>query len=382
MTLGPLSDGELLDLVGDIYDCAIEPARWPDVLARIASAIEGCATTISYHDVADNSVRLSKSWNISPEFQQLMTTHMATNPAVPAGFYHDVGEPFGAAEFIGDEWKRTRWFHNTIERVGVHDGAVVLFEKSASRFGALTVMRAAEKPLYRAAELQSLRVLAPHLRRAVMITDTLDARTLERNTLAVTLDRLSVAVVLTDENGHILHLNEAASRFLDEGTTLRRVGDSLSAADPAAARDLAQAIADAARGTTVDIPRSGIVVDLEGPAGPALAAWVLPLDRGLRQEFGADFSATVAVFIRELGDTSPFPAELFVRRYAITPAECRVMVLLVQGMTVGEVAEELGIALPTAKTHLARLFEKTGTSRQADLIRLAMKALAPTAARN
>jgi DNA-binding CsgD family transcriptional regulator len=83
---------------------------------------------------------------------------------------------------------------------------------------------------------------------------------------------------------------------------------------------------------------------------------------------------------RELGDTSPFPAELFVRRYAITPAESRVMMLLVQGMTISEAAEALGISPPTTKTHLARLFDKTGTSRQADLVRLAMSALAPTSA--
>ena len=54
------------------------------------------------------------------------------------------------------------------------------------------------------------------------------------------------------------------------------------------------------------------------------------------------------------------------------------MMLLVQGMTISEAAEALGISIPTAKTHLARLFDKTGTSRQTDLVRLAMSALAPT----
>jgi DNA-binding CsgD family transcriptional regulator len=98
----------------------------------------------------------------------------------------------------------------------------------------------------------------------------------------------------------------------------------------------------------------------------------------LRRDLAAGSAARVAVFIRELGDTAPFPAELFVRRYAITPAESRVMQLLVQGMAPAEAAEALGISLPTARTHLARLLDKTGTSRQADLVRLAMSALAPT----
>jgi DNA-binding CsgD family transcriptional regulator len=165
--------------------------------------------------------------------------------------------------------------------------------------------------------------------------------------------------------------------MFDEGTIARRPGDQLTAREPSAARELAQSVADAGSGTTIHAPRSGTVIPLRSAAGRDLAAWVLPLDTGLRRELAADFAAHVAVFIRELGDTSPFPAELFVRRYAITPAESRVMLLLVQGMTIAEVAETLGISLPTAKTHLAHLFSKTETTRQVDLVRLAMSALAP-----
>jgi DNA-binding CsgD family transcriptional regulator len=34
------------------------------------------------------------------------------------------------------------------------------------------------------------------------------------------------------------------------------------------------------------------------------------------------------------------------------------------------VAEELAVSLPTVRTHLRRVFDKTGTHRQADLVRL------------
>jgi DNA-binding CsgD family transcriptional regulator len=55
--------------------------------------------------------------------------------------------------------------------------------------------------------------------------------------------------------------------------------------------------------------------------------------------------------------------------------------MLTQGMSLREAAETIGISEPTAKTHLQRLFQKTGTDRQADLMRLAMSALAPAATR-
>jgi DNA-binding CsgD family transcriptional regulator len=104
---------------------------------------------------------------------------------------------------------------------------------------------------------------------------------------------------------------------------------------------------------------------------------VLPLDSGLRNELAAPFSARAAVFLKEIGDTAPLPGELFVRRYGITPAECRVLMLLTQGMSPHDTADALGCSEATVRTHMQRLFTKTGTSGQPDLMRLAMSALAP-----
>jgi DNA-binding CsgD family transcriptional regulator len=46
---------------------------------------------------------------------------------------------------------------------------------------------------------------------------------------------------------------------------------------------------------------------------------------------------------------------------------------------VPEAAEELGIAETTVKTHLHRVFAKTGTTRQADLVRLVAGFASPLA---
>jgi DNA-binding CsgD family transcriptional regulator len=83
--------------------------------------------------------------------------------------------------------------------------------------------------------------------------------------------------------------------------------------------------------------------------------------------------------VRETGVSTPFPGELFVKRYGITPAECSVLMVLAQGKSPNEIAEILGLSLPTVKTHLAHLFAKTETRGQADLVRLALTSLGPAA---
>jgi DNA-binding CsgD family transcriptional regulator len=57
-------------------------------------------------------------------------------------------------------------------------------------------------------------------------------------------------------------------------------------------------------------------------------------------------------------------------RYKLTPTELRVLLAIFEVGGVPEVAEALGVADSTVKTHIGRLFAKTGTSRQADLVKI------------
>jgi DNA-binding CsgD family transcriptional regulator len=53
--------------------------------------------------------------------------------------------------------------------------------------------------------------------------------------------------------------------------------------------------------------------------------------------------------------------------------ETRVLTGLLAGQTLQQVAEVLGVARSTARTHLDNIFAKAGVARQADLIRMAMQ---------
>jgi DNA-binding CsgD family transcriptional regulator len=64
------------------------------------------------------------------------------------------------------------------------------------------------------------------------------------------------------------------------------------------------------------------------------------------------------------------PLETLKAHYASTPAEFRVLMPIVEVTGVPEVASALGLSQTTVKTHLSRIFEKTGVNRQADLVKL------------
>jgi DNA-binding CsgD family transcriptional regulator len=77
----------------------------------------------------------------------------------------------------------------------------------------------------------------------------------------------------------------------------------------------------------------------------------------------------------------PDSLDALVRLYHLTRAERDVLRRIAEGSTAGEIARDLDVAITTVRTHLQNLLRKTGTRRQADLVRLASAFAVRTASR-
>jgi DNA-binding CsgD family transcriptional regulator len=120
---------------------------------------------------------------------------------------------------------------------------------------------------------------------------------------------------------------------------------------------------DAALGTT------GIAVPLISKDGERYVAHLLPLSSGDRRRAGRTYTAAAALFVRKPTLVAPSAFEVIGKTFKLTPTELRVLLAIVEVGGVPEVAAALGVAVTTIKTHLGRLFEKTGATRQADLVK-------------
>jgi DNA-binding CsgD family transcriptional regulator len=109
---------------------------------------------------------------------------------------------------------------------------------------------------------------------------------------------------------------------------------------------------------------------LPARAGKEHVAHVLPLTAGMRRKAGTSYAAVAAVFVRRAALDVPSPLETVAKRHQLTPSELRVLLAIVEVGGAPEVAEALGVSETTVKTHLRHIFEKTGTSRQAELVKL------------
>jgi len=97
---------------------------------------------------------------------------------------------------------------------------------------------------------------------------------------------------------------------------------------------------------------------------------VLPLTSGARRPASLSYAAAATVFVQRAAPDLPSPPEVIGRAFELTPTELRVLFAIVEVGGVPEVAETLGVAKTTVRFHLRQLFDKTGTRRQADLVKL------------
>ena len=81
-------------------------------------------------------------------------------------------------------------------------------------------------------EAQRMRLIAPHLRRAVLVGKAIEFRSAEAATLADAFDALSAAMLLVSADGRVVHANRRARCVLAAGDPLGARDGKLAARDP------------------------------------------------------------------------------------------------------------------------------------------------------
>lgn len=252
-----------------------------------------------------------------------------------------------------------------------------IVELCDSRSGGICVHRVLGDPRYGEGETNLFNLLSPHICRALAISDLLDIGTVHSDTLQATLDGLAAGVYLVRRDGRIVHMNAAAVEQARRGKALRVVSNRLLPSDRQTAENLAQAIDDISRAEKQSRPsnRSMAIQDADGTG---YVATLLRIEGGRRRGITAPLAASVAIFAQEPQHVSSMPGEAFARLYELTGGELRVLLTLARGLGAKKAAEMLGIGEPTVRTHLQRMFLKTRTSRQAELLQLLQSYRPPT----
>jgi DNA-binding CsgD family transcriptional regulator/PAS domain-containing protein len=366
-------DTEIVNIIGLIYDAVIDRAGWQEVIDRLRLYVGAQVAALAAQGFPRGNVIVQAASNIPAEFLAAM-----------GNYGDDVVNMWGGAAYFATlpleeprlqttvtdfgQWEQYRYYTEWGRPQGLVDQVAMLLARDATMFGSLGlgIHESGKVPSERV--MDGLRVIAPHLRRAVVISGMLDVSAAAALTFRSALEATSAAAVLVDADMRILHANAAAAGMLAAGDPVRAVGGRVALREELVPGHLRAAVRTASQ-NEASLGRRGIGVPARLRDGTALSLSVMPLER--RPTPGIAPAATAAIFIGPAAAPLDMPADAMRLLYDLTPAEARVFDLVVAGQGTDEIAAALRVAAGTVRTHLLRVFEKTGRRNRADLVRLA-----------
>jgi DNA-binding CsgD family transcriptional regulator len=175
------------------------------------------------------------------------------------------------------------------------------------------------------------------------------------------LDQLPHPVIVVDVTLRVLIVQQRARLILERADGLSLNGETLVTARPDTTRKLRECVAQ------VFASANRVSLLLERATGlSGVPVVVLPLPRAAAP---CEFPPAAMVVIADPDCTGPTDQQALQQIYGLTRAEAQVAAMLLKGRSLEEAANELCVSLNTVRTHLQRIFSKTDTARQSQLLR-------------
>lgn len=369
---------QLSDLIGQIYDCVLNPNNWESVLAAVSGEFRFASSMLGVYRLDRAQTVCQYAVGVEPEFLARFPELAPEMPEVWGGLEqiqrYPLDEPIVNSLAVDRALVRENRYLKEWTARGVSDAVVIFMAKDDTLLGHIGFNRHESAGAIGKQEVDGLRLLAPHIRRAVTISNLFDMKTIEAATFGSALDSFSFGIILVDETLGIVHANRAAADILKSGDLIRSRKRRLGLPDSSANAALERAVGQAAR-DEVGLGPMGIGIPALGGLEPRVIH-VMPLRKDTRRGRLAQ-RAAAALFIAPATSPPRMPIDALALIYDLTPAECRIFEMIAAGDTQTAIARTLGIAPSTVKTHVLHLFEKTGSARQADLLKLAANLSAP-----
>ncbi len=367
-----MHENQLANIIGQIYEAALDETPWSDALCAVADLCGGENAALV---VADS--RLGYSTVVTPRADPDVVSAYAEHwwlhdPTARATASAPVGELTTLAD-TGRELFLRSPFHNEFWRrsgLGTERIAANLIVGDGM-FSSLVLQASTRSDQIDEASFERFAILVPHFVRAVNLS-----RKLYRMEMEATVDGRAngeggAGVLVVDKTARVVFADADADALLAAGNDIRVVGGILRLAQPRADALLRATINACTAGWPLSA--AGRHVRFARGASGSLLVEVVPYRCGIAKEvaMAAGYPAPVAMLIVHDPDKERAArVATFRERYGLTQAEAVLAVEMLRGDGRAAAAARCGISINTARTHLIRVFEKTGVSRQAELVRL------------
>ena len=345
----------VLRLVEYIYQAVQDASLWTNVLQAIATAVHAdtaiLAAPLAEHPVLVGGVQAASWKALLRERISAERPEYGRELAFGRDFSRPAEEDATERMTVECDLPSVRQtLHAMGQNLGGHGAPymMVVRRKDAGAFG-----QSAQRVFA---------TLLPHLANAFSLQLRLAHAQAQVHGAQAALNAFDHAILRLDRKGRVHFMSYAAETLL-RGTPEMQVKDnSLHMATPA----LQDAFKAAMQSVTASSPQSRSCQSFRLRRSDE-SSLQIPLLLFPSLSFT---SAEIMVLLTDPRHGSGARTKTLRELYQLSPAEARVADLLAQGLTVREVADQLKLNLETVRFHVKRLLAKTGSRRQAELMKL------------
>ena len=361
------------ELCGDIYAAALDPAGMNAVLMRLARAA-GAVTCTVVTTLTDGHKSHIAGYGLDPEAMATYNAHFnRLDRLLPSAGRQPVAFTPNAFDHLWRGYRQSEFFCDWSNRYGCEQIAFVTVRSPVVDNTTLILGSSAQDRRFGSpAQLSLLGTVAPHFERMLALQRRLVRLQRTNLRLLEALEHWPFGVIALDAAGRATRVTAKAEQSMRDGGALRVTQGRVRASDADTDRALRQ-LTDALLGqggeASVNVP----CVSVRSAAQPhPVVVHGFPLGAGGGDGFSwlasGDFAALLVIVD---ANRARRPSSDDLRSaFALTKAEAGVALRVMDGLGLGAVADALGVSLSTVRSHLLRVFEKTGTRRQAELVRL------------
>lgn len=369
--MGSFTQQDLGGVIGQIYDCAVDPSLWVPTLTAVRDKLDAAYYQVTYMDATRartvpnaGAAVFQTEW--PSKWNDVGPSYVPQIPGVERWQALNIDESMTQMQCIEEEeFQKLPIYQEYIKPQGLRDFCHTTIAKRPTIFAATGAATWADGRLFDEGDRNQFCLLSPHIRRSLLISGMLDEGRLQLALYRQVLDQLANPIFILEQGARLVYANAQADDLLSKGSFFQLSRGALAPSARHLTEGFEEALARACSGRDEDIGLRGNGIPLPGTDGSPAVCYVLPLGKSERRR--ALGPGTAAVFVSTNANGIPPAVEVLSALSGLTSREARIALMICDGRAPGVVASELGISINTVRSHIAKVFEKVGVNNQQGL---------------
>jgi DNA-binding CsgD family transcriptional regulator/PAS domain-containing protein len=367
------SPKSIIKLIGEIYDCVgRDRESWQNVYKKLSRMMHSESGSIHLYNPSTATFEPLADTN-PPDFKQnFRDIYFDLLPFRSELLSLAEGDILIRSKVISDaRWERSVLWREHFSKLGIYH-VLHHYLVDQGRLGAgITFTRPKERRDFSRDDIASYQQFAPHLQRAVRLHIDLMQRNSRTKVYEDAWDRSPQAIAVTDENGRVQFCNRSAKQMLQRGPLRIDGTNSLVASDARNTEQIRTAVREVLSMPDADRNHASLQLTIRSEYGKnRVSMLIAPYLNNYGTDHPIDKLAVIVLCDPHNKDES-LEHDL-ASAYGLTPSESRIALSIASGNSLADIGKQLNITTNTVRTHLKRVFHKTETNRQAELVKLVL----------